>query len=129
MTVVAALIERDGRVLIGQRRPGGRHPLKWEFPGGKLEAGEALQAALTRELSEELAIQAEIGEEVMRYEYRYPGGPLLLLVFFRVAAFQGELTNRDFTDLRWEERSRLSEYDFLAGDQAFVRWLEGQAGE
>lgn len=124
LAVVAGLLERDGRVLICRRRPGGRHPLKWEFPGGKVEPGEDPRAALARELKEELAIEADIGEELMRYEYRYAGGPPLLLIFYRVPSFRGDLTNLDnFTALRWESRSRLPAYDFLDGDRDFVSQL------
>ena len=61
MEVVAAVIERDGQILIGQRKARGRHGLKWEFPGGKVEPGEEPRAALARELREELAIEAVIG--------------------------------------------------------------------
>ena len=83
-TVVAAVIERDGLVLIGQRKPTGQHPLRWEFPGGKVEPGEAPEAALARELDEELGIQARVGPEIMRYEYQYPGRPPILLIFYSV---------------------------------------------
>ena len=72
-TVVAAVIERDGRILICQRRRGQAHELKWEFPGGKLEPGESPEVALRRELREELAIDAAPETEITRYEYAYPG--------------------------------------------------------
>ena len=75
--VVAAVIERDGRILIGQRKVGQRHALKWEFPGGKVEPGEAPTDALRRELEEELAIQAEIGPELADYEYAYSERPAI----------------------------------------------------
>ena len=65
-TVVAAVIERDGRILIGQRPPNKQHPLKWEFPGGKLETGEDPRDGLARELTEELDIRPEIGPEIAR---------------------------------------------------------------
>ncbi|HME05992.1 MAG TPA: NUDIX domain-containing protein, partial [Bryobacteraceae bacterium] len=69
--VVAAVIERDNRILIAQRRAGGAHALKWEFPGGKVNAGETPEDALQRELAEELAIRATIGPEILHYEYAY----------------------------------------------------------
>lgn len=71
--VVAAILERDGQVLIGQRRPGQAHPLKWEFPGGKIEAGEAPDQALARELREELDLKVLASSEITRYFYTYPG--------------------------------------------------------
>ena len=61
MLVSAGVIQREGRILVGQRRRGDRHPLKWEFPGGKVEAGETPQQALVRELREELQIEATVG--------------------------------------------------------------------
>src|SRR6266481_10134598 len=92
-TVVAAVIERDGLILIGQRLPGKQHPLKWEFPGGKVEPGEDPRDALARELAEELDIRPEIGPEIARYEYQYPGRPPILLIFFKVDQFYGEPRN------------------------------------
>jgi 8-oxo-dGTP diphosphatase len=114
------VIERDGSILICQRRAGSRHALKWEFPGGKVEPGEEPQAALARELKEELAIDAQIGDEIVRYRYQYPGRSPVLLMFFRVKAYRGEIANLEFADLRWEKRETLTAYDFLEGDIAFV---------
>jgi 8-oxo-dGTP diphosphatase len=122
--VSAAVIERDGRILIGQRKRGSRHSLKWEFPGGKIEPGETPRAALERELREELAIHAVIGEELDRYDVQYPGGALTHLFFFHVTEFSGEPQNLDFEQIVWERRGLLSTYDFLEGDIAFVRKLE-----
>lgn len=120
-TVVAAVIEREGRVLIGQRKSGGHHPLKWEFPGGKVEAGETPEAAVVRELGEELAIEARIESEITRYEYQYPGRSRILLIFFRVLNFDGEPQNLDFVQLRWVLPGELGDFDFLEGDAEFIR--------
>jgi 8-oxo-dGTP diphosphatase len=121
--VVAAVIERDHHILIGQRKPGGRHALKWEFPGGKVEAGEELRAALARELSEELGIEAQIGAEIERYDFLYNAERLTRLVFFHVTEFTGEVRNLEFADIVWTRREKLPEYDFLEGDVEFVRRL------
>ena len=123
MEVVAAVIERNGQILIGQRKPRGRHGLKWEFPGGKVEPGEEPRAALARELREELGIEAQIGEEIERYDFSYDTQPTTHLIFFRVTEFVGEPENLDFAQIAWAERQRLPEYDFLEGDVAFVRRL------
>jgi 8-oxo-dGTP diphosphatase len=125
-TVVAAVIERDGQVLIGQRPAGKRHGLKWEFPGGKVEPGEAAEAALRRELEEELGIQAVIGGQVADYEYTYPAREPIRLIFFAVREFTGLVENRVFEQVRWETRERLPTYDFLDGDVDFVRMLAGK---
>lgn len=121
--VVAAVIEREGQILICQRRADDRHPLKWEFPGGKVEPGESPQEALARELVEELAIHAEIGPQIAEYEYEYPGRPRIRLHFFHVTRFRGDPLNLAFHQIRWEPRSRLTEFDFLEGDAGFVERL------
>lgn len=123
LIVVAAVIERNGRVLIGQRRAGDRHALKWEFPGGKVELYESPRDALRRELREELGIEAEIGPEMVRYEFQYPKRAPILLIFHRVTEFEGELRNDAFQQIKWEDRQVLPRYDFLDGDRDFVRRL------
>jgi 8-oxo-dGTP diphosphatase len=123
MLVVAAVIERDGLVLIGQRRREDRHPLKWEFPGGKVEDSETPQEALKRELREELEIEAEIGPEISRYGYQYPGRSRVLLIFYSVRVWSGEEQNLSFEQIRWVKRRELAQYDFLEGDVDFVRRL------
>lgn len=122
--VVAAVIERaDKQILICQRRSTDRHALKWEFPGGKVEHDEEPREALRRELREELAIEAEIGEEMGRYEFQYSGRTPILLIFFRVTRFTGELRNQIFEQMIWESPTRFPDYDFLDGDVDFVRRL------
>lgn len=121
--VVAGVIERDGMILVGQRRAGDRFQFKWEFPGGKVEPDEDPKEALARELTEELGIVAEIGEELARYEHYYPGKTAILLMFYRVVSFTGEPKNHVFESIRWETRHKLPEYDFLDGDVDFVRRL------
>jgi 8-oxo-dGTP diphosphatase len=120
-TVVAAVIERDGCILIAQRKRSGHHPLKWEFPGGKVEPGETPETAVERELDEELAIRARVDRELMRYEYQYPGRLPILLIFYRVTEFTGEPRNLDFEQIEWVPRARLGDYDFLEGDAEFIR--------
>lgn len=122
-TVVAALIERDGRILICRRRGNQDHAGKWEFPGGKVEAGEEPRQALVRELREELSIEADIGAEVTRYEYTYPGRKPILLIFYNVANFNGEPDNSHFAETAWAEIQTLPGFDFLDGDVEFVRKL------
>jgi 8-oxo-dGTP diphosphatase len=122
-TVVAAVIERNGLVLIAQRRLDDAYPLKWEFPGGKVEPGETPEVALRRELAEELGIDAAIGRIITSYSYRYPGRDPILLVFHDVREYEGETRNLVFEQVRWERREKLPEYDFLDGDVEFVRKL------
>jgi 8-oxo-dGTP diphosphatase len=121
--VVAAVMMRDQKVLIGQRKRTGRHPLKWELPGGKVEPGEDPCAALARELREELNVDATVGDELDSYEVNYGDGFRILLHFYRITQFRGEPRNLDFEQIVWEQPERLPEYDFLEGDIAFIsKW-------
>ncbi|HTM51805.1 MAG TPA: (deoxy)nucleoside triphosphate pyrophosphohydrolase [Bryobacteraceae bacterium] len=126
MIVVAAVIEKDGRILICQRGAGQSHAGKWEFPGGKVEQEEEFTAALARELREELSITASIGPEITRFEYSYPGRPPLLLVFYRVTEFEGEPVNVIFEQVRWERPENLPSFDFLEADVEFAGRLSRQ---
>jgi 8-oxo-dGTP diphosphatase len=123
MMVVAAVIERDGRILIGQRRSTDPHPLKWEFPGGKVEPGEAAEDALMRELREELGLEVVVGGEITRYYYRYPHKPAIELIFYSIAEFDTEPLNLAFERIVWEAPENLGTYDFLDGDVEFLRLL------
>lgn len=120
--VVAALIIRDpDEVLICQRTKHQPMPLKWEFPGGKIEYGEAPWDALRRELDEELGIKAKIGDEVARIKHHYKNGGAVELRFFIVEEFQGELENRIFREIRWAKRNELPTYDFLDADTVLIQ--------
>jgi 8-oxo-dGTP diphosphatase len=118
--VVAALIFKHGKVLICQRTRHQTMPLKWEFPGGKIEEGEQPRDALRRELDEELGIDAKIGEEVTRLRHEYPGGGAVELRFFSVREYAGEPENKIFKDIRWLTPAELSSYDFLEADASIV---------
>ena len=121
--VVAALIFKDGKVLVCQRTRHQTMPLKWEFPGGKIEEGEQPRAALHRELDEELGIDAKIGEEVSRIVHEYPGGGSVELRFFIVREYDRKIENKIFRDVRWSPRAELPSYDFLEADLKLVRDL------
>ena len=121
--VVAALIERRGRILICRRRDDQDHAGKWEFPGGKVEDGETPRQALSRELREELGIELEPGREITRYRYQYPERKEIELLFFHVEDSCSEIAAGQFAEVRWEPVERLRSFDFLAGDVDFVAAL------
>jgi len=121
--VVAAVIVRGGRVLICQRTIHQALPLKWEFPGGKIEAGETAEAALKRELQEELGIDAEVGRKLATVCHRYHQDSEFELHFFLVERYSGDPINMIFKEIRWEELAKLPQYDFLEADLRFVRDL------
>lgn len=121
--VVAALIMQDGKLLVCQRTRHQTMPLKWEFPGGKIEEGEQPRDALRRELDEELGIVATIGDELARIQHEYPNGGMVELRFYVVREFKGEIENRIFRDIQWAAPADLPKFDFLEADLTLVKDL------
>jgi 8-oxo-dGTP diphosphatase len=121
--VVAGLIVKDGKLLVCQRTRHQTMPLKWEFPGGKIEEKEQPREALRRELEEELGILATIGDEVRRIRHEYPNRTMVELRFFVVREYQGEIENRIFKDMQWAVPKDLPTFDFLEADLTLVRDL------
>jgi len=124
LTVVAALIQDEGKILCCQRRRGSRFELQWEFPGGKHENGETLQAALARELHEELGVTAHIGPEIHRLRHQYASTGLPFeLVFFAAAVPAAEIRNLEFERIEWRRPEELPTLDFLEADRDLVAKL------
>ncbi len=123
MRVAAGILSRAGRFLVCQRRGDGLFPRKWEFPGGKIEAGEGARAALDRELREELNVTVEETREIFRHTYEYAGGLRVELVFFEVLSYGGIPRNQVFERIDWVPAEALGTLDFLEGDQPLVRVL------
>ncbi len=121
--VAAALIVRNGEVLIGQRRADQPMGPLWEFPGGKIEPGESPQQALIRELAEELGIHAEVGPSVTRIRHHYRHGGAVDLQFFAVRAFTGEIDNQIYQQVLWVRLEDLPGYEFLPADRGIVKDL------
>ena len=134
--VAVGILVRGGRVLACQRRRNAPYPLKWEFPGGKLEKGENAARALARELKEELSITASVGKEFFRQEWIYPEGAAVperdgaFRVFYHiVTSFSGEPANNAFEQIRWVLPSDLLEMDILEGNRKTVELLAGHTQE
>ncbi len=121
--MVAGILSRGDRVLACQRRGDGAFPYKWEFPGGKVEAGEDEAAALGRELREELDIAVESARKVFRHAHVYPDGTRVELAFFEVRAYGGEPRNRVFRRVAWVPAHELEGLDFLEADLPLIREL------
>jgi len=127
--VVAAVIERaDRRLLIGQRRSGDTSPLKWEFPGGKVREGEQPEAALTRELREELGVTLTKCAEIGRVRHQYASHPEELEICFYAAVIaETDVAPTCFEQVAWVLPKELGAYDFLAANgQLVARLATGQ---
>jgi 8-oxo-dGTP diphosphatase len=126
--VVAGLIFEQRRLLVCQRNAQSSFPLKWEFPGGKVEKDEAHEAALRRELKEELGIDVRRLSEFFRHEHVYLEMSRVKLRFFRIIDYSGQVTNRVFEQIKWVTPACLPELDFLEGDLPLVRKLASSNG-
>ncbi len=121
MRVVAAVIERDRRLLIGQRRRNDTSPLKWEFPGGKIHDGEAPEAALARELREELGATLRKCAEIARVTHNYADTAEEIEVqFFAAEIVEEVVAPNAFEQLHWVLPKELAEYDFLTANARLV---------
>ena len=125
ITVVVAVIERsDRRLLIGQRRKNDTSPLKWEFPGGKVYAGESPEAALARELQEEIGVTLVKSVEIGRVRHRYAETPdELEICFFAAAIAEADVKSRTFEEIAWVLPKELGAYDFLAANRELIAQL------
>lgn len=120
--MAAALCDGDGRVLIAER-PAGKHMAgRWEFPGGKVAPGETEEAALSRELKEELGIEVADAQPMMRLSHRYPDREVELSLWM-VRRYRGEPQPREGQRLKWVERAQLEAEDILEADRPFVAAL------
>jgi 8-oxo-dGTP diphosphatase len=124
-TVVAAVIERgDRRLLIGQRKRNDTSPLKWEFPGGKVEPGETPEIALARELKEELGVKLQKCLPIGRTVHKYAATPEdLEILFYAVEIGESQITPRAFEQVSWVLPKELGAYDFLAANAQLVAQL------
>jgi len=124
LTVVAALIESDGKILACQRRRGARFELMWEFPGGKVDPGEFPEEALKRELHEELGVNAVIGPQIFRAQHKYAEmqQPIDLL-FFAAKVNPAEVRNLEFHQIAWREPASLPDLNFLPADRELIEKL------
>ena len=120
--VVAALVREEGRVLMSRRRPDQAMPNLWEFPGGKVEAGEHPEAALVREVREELGCEIAIDRIDEVVFHAYPEFDLYMLVYAATIT-AGTPRALDVAEVAWVEAARLPELDLLPADYPLARAL------
>jgi 8-oxo-dGTP diphosphatase len=120
--VVAAMLEKDGRYLITQRRPGASLPLLWEFPGGRVEEGETDAEALARELFEEMGIEVSVGERAIQVHHSYSAYEIDFAVY-RCRLKSGEVQHARVHDHRWVKPEELDQFQFPPADEKTLAQL------
>jgi 8-oxo-dGTP diphosphatase len=123
--VVGGVIVEAGRVLIARRRAGQTYALRWEFPGGKLEAGESPEEALDRELAEELGIRVRVVQEYGDARYADPAGRRYRIRFYLARRIEGEPAPLEVDAVEWAGADRLRVLDFTPADREVVERVRG----
>ena len=122
ISVVGGIILEKNKLLICQRRPYDDHPLKWEFPGGKVKSQEKPNVALERELKEELKIEVLESKFLHDYIFEYKKlNKKIHLYFYLIHKFIQKVQNTVHNELKWIEIKQLSDYDFLEGDYTIIK--------
>lgn len=119
IVVAAAVVIRDGRVLLTRRAEGQHLAGMWEFPGGKLETGESPEAAVVRECREECGIEVEVGDILDVTHHRYPDKEVLLL-FYRCDLIDGEVQHLQVADHAWVPAMKVGDYPLPPADERVV---------
>ncbi|ABO50957.1 NUDIX hydrolase [Desulforamulus reducens MI-1] len=124
LVVTAAIIHREDKILIAQRKSSAEHGLKWEFPGGKLNYGEDPKDGLRREIIEELDMEIQVGDifEVISHHY---GERHILLLCYHCGYLGQRPSTRDCQDFRWVTPAEMAQYDFSEADVPVVKKLQG----
>ena len=122
--VTAAIIEKDGKILIAKRKTGDKlFAGLWEFPGGKVEEGEIPEECMARELKEELEIEVEVVELITSNKHKYPHGIFELLAY-RVKHISGEMVLNDHEEIKWVTADEMSNYEFPPADLPIIKELK-----
>ena len=121
--VTAAILEKDGRILIAKRKAGDDlFAGLWEFPGGKIEEGESPEECMARELKEELDIEVEVGMLIKSNKHKYPNGIFELLAY-KVKHISGKIILNDHDEIKWVTIDEMSNYKFPPADIPIIHYL------
>ena len=120
--VTAAILKKEDKILIAQRKEGDNLAGKWEFPGGKIEEGESPEVCLQRELQEEFGIQTRIGDFICESEYQYPHIHIRLLAY-QAFYISGDFELHDHAAIEWITLQEMNNYDFAPADIPIVEVL------
>ncbi|MCC8359866.1 (deoxy)nucleoside triphosphate pyrophosphohydrolase [Salinimicrobium sediminilitoris] len=119
--VTCAIIEHDGKVLCAQRSEKMSLPLKWEFPGGKVEEAEDLESCLKREIKEELGVEIKVNERLPFNTHSYSNKKVIKLIPFRCSLQTFEIDLKEHLKVEWVFPADLSQYDWAEADIPIVQ--------
>ena len=125
--VTAAILEKDGKILIAKRKTGDElFAGLWEFPGGKVEEGETPEKCMARELKEELDIEVEVGELITSNKHKYPQGIFELLAY-RVKHISGKMVLNDHEEMKWVTADDMPRFEFPPADLPIIKYLRNSS--
>ena len=122
--VVGGIIINKNKILVAQRSIQKEHPLKWEFPGGKIKVNENPIDALKREIKEELSVDVKKYKFLLDYEYDYQDIKKIHLYFYKIDEYVGKVRNIEHNQLLWIQRNDLEKLDFLDGDRMIIDHIQ-----
>ena len=122
--VVGGIIVNKNKILVAQRSIQKEHPLKWEFPGGKIKVNENPIDALKREIKEELSVDVKKYKFLLDYEYDYQDIKKIHLYFYKIDEYIGKVRNIEHNQLLWIEYNDLEKLDFLDGDRMIIDHIQ-----
>jgi 8-oxo-dGTP diphosphatase len=124
LQVTCAIIENNGKILCALRSEKMKLPLKWEFPGGKIEANESLEACLKREIREELGIEIDILEQLPSFKHSYSANFSIELLPFRCNLLSHEIHLAEHKQIKWLSLEELKELDWAEADLPIVDFIK-----
>lgn len=115
----AAIVKKDGLILIARRKSGGSMSEKWEFPGGKVDPGETAEQALKREFMEEFEVQIEVGTCLASHDFSNHDKKYKLLAF-ETQLLSGDFILHEHTEIKWVRPHEISEFDLAESDRGIL---------